>query len=267
MPRNETTLSPPNDYVVDVLEIMSITTITQILMRQGSKWATGGAAPGGSTDPATILNTSNVGTTGTTGANVLLDGQNWYFLTAAAAINGRQGPPLFPGLGYPFTGNPSASLHPLRFRLRGLLQRTAIAAGSTFGVGFRRTNGCLQRTSANQGFAIESDAGLNGGNWTILSRRAAAGAFVVSQDTGIPGSTRLYFDLQFDDTTAQSMLVTLNGTAFGPYTEAAAQLPLQAAGDTNLFAGIFQDSTGAVGTIDRFRQLRYTVYTLTGYPA
>lgn len=259
MPRQDTATTPPDSAVTDLLEMIGANNV-HILARRGQ------LTDGGTTGVGLTGNTPGGLHPTTVGAGVVLttlfEGQGCYQNTSAAATSGRQGMPALIPFGADHSGDPVSSRRPLRYTLEALVIRTApVAANVSFGYGFRRTN-ATAIGSATPCIAVESISTVNGGNWTVFSTRVNAGA-QTTFDTGIPGSTRIFLQFIYDDTTAPRLQILMNGATVWDVSGLANIQSL--AGAEQLSNGFFSGA-GAVGQVDRVRQVRFLVQLLPGFP-
>lgn len=259
--RSDTATAPPAITLLDILEFNAASDVHVI--SRGAYQAGGTGGVGVAATLAGSLHPVNVGTVVTT---TLFEGTGCYQLTSAnGVLNGRQGLSRLIPIGANRANDPTAALRPMRHTFEALLIRAAgIVASTGFGYGFRRTNGLQGLNATTPGIAVESITTINGGNWTIFQRNVNAGA-QTSTDTGIPGTTRLFFQLVYEDTTNPRLRIRLNG-ATALDLIGLANLPALTGAEI-LDNGFFQgDATlTGVGQVDRVRQGRYKLEALTGF--
>jgi hypothetical protein len=253
----------PDDVLLDVIEQYFVSAGIRSVARRGD-YFNGGTTGLGANAPEGGLHPVNAGTVVT---NQNFERCGCYAMTSASgAVNGRQGNNFEIPFGADRSNDPAAANRPLRYILECLLIRAApIVADTGFGYGFRRFNGLLGDTASGPGLALESLTTVNGGNWTVFRRLTDAGALLTT-DTGIPGSTRIFARFIYDDTTNPRFQVEVNGATVLDLVGLANQL--DPSGTEVYFPGFFQGSgtfTG-VGQVDRVRQCRFRISALAGFP-
>jgi hypothetical protein len=258
MARNEVATPPPETRIIDLFEELYSNDV-YLVHRRGNHYDGGPTGVGFNGAHMASLNPISVGG-GATLAAILLGGEAWWTVTSAGvAIAGRQGFNLIP-FGRDRSLDPVSYNRPVRWGAECVMQRTAaIVAGTVFGWGFRRVNGALSSNSApSQGIAVESNTGIAGGNW-LLSRRLTDGGALVNTDLGIPGTTRVFVQMLYDDVFPPRLQVLVNGVSV--YDQSGlANVPVLTDGTSQaLFSGFFSGDgvLAGVGQVDRIKYQRW----------
>lgn len=262
----ESALPPPNIRILDLMdppEYQTIGSATPIWVRRGGFMIV-------PNQQSPVLNFGLGFPSWTPGNPSQFEGAFW--MAAQSAVNTRN-TMYATSLSWPcsldLSNCPPAGLQPMRFELQGLFTRTApLVADAPLNVGFMWNGGGVSTLgqTLSAGYELISHSTLNAGRWTAQSRRVRAGAITMSVDTGIPGDTPIFYQLRLDRTTNPKLSVLVNGVEFG-VLQGQANMPTSING-TAMAVGVCQglNPGGGAGQIDFYRQGRYIVEELPGFP-
>lgn len=254
--RSETALPERDTTVLDVFEQMA--NGHQCLVSRRGSWNVANF------NPRIQIYNLNTGSWPIVG---LTDGFYWYETTSAAnSIRSRQFQDLQPGFPGDESLAPAAGRYPYRITYEMVIKRaTPLVADAPLGFYISFVGLQIPEGTTNCGFGIYSSTPVNGGRWSVVSRKNTGGAAGATIDTGIAGDTQILARLIYEHTSNPRLWAEVNGTVFG-LLQGVANMPVIPGGqDWFVIIVNGQSVGGGVGQVDRFRQPRIKIEELAGY--
>jgi hypothetical protein len=142
---------------------------------------------------------------------------------------------------------------------------TPLVAGGRLEVGIV-DDGVDLENGSNHGIVLRSDSTLNGGAWTVVTKRTSGGASVIGANTGqVPGGIQA-LELRYLDSLAPVMEFRINGV-IAAAVAGLANLPVQDGGECFGISMVAGYAAHPAGQVDHLYSSRYFVRELGAMPA